>query len=253
MDASNDFVIRNDASDVFKIFNASNNVWINENVGIGETNPTERLHITGNSREKIKIQTTNNSSSSALVLKTNGSAYDYLNIEKKGSTASGTIGGISIANLSLINAGTQADAMMLDVMTDNPMYFLTNNHLAVTIENTGNVKFEKSITAEDSGNADMKAYVYGYIDENANIDTSRSSSGFTVTKHHVAAGSGYDYYKIAFNDTTINDNFIALANVDSGQAKFCTVAGSNDSFYVYIYDHSGAHVTDQFHFVVYRK
>jgi hypothetical protein len=171
-----------------------------------------------------------------------------LNIEKKGSTASGTIGGISIANLSLINAGMQADAMMLDVMTNNPMYFLTNNHLAVTIENTGNVKFEKSITAEDSGNADMKAYIYGRVNTNGSIITNASSDGFTCTRINTGQ------YRISFtNSPGSANNYIVVATASSSSVNV-GVSQINDYFTLYVRDTSSDSYTNaQVSFVVYKK
>lgn len=45
-----------------------------------------------------------------------------------------------------------------------------------------NLKVLNKVTATDSGDADMKAYAYGYILTDGTINTTSSSNGFTAYK-----------------------------------------------------------------------
>ena len=114
----------------------------------------------------------------------------------------------------------------------------------------GDVKVtDGKLLGEDSGNTDMKAYIYGQIQTSATtagINTSYSSAGFTVQK---LAGTGK--YRISFTDTTLA-NYIVVAN-RFYYPGFVTYRRYTGYFDVYVYDTSGSFIDSSFTFVVYKK
>ncbi|MDD5208023.1 MAG: hypothetical protein PHV36_01425 [Elusimicrobiales bacterium] len=87
----------------------------------------------------LMVQKSLTTENSTLLLKTPGGALDVLELVKYGSTASGSIDGISLANLSSLSAGAQGGALMLRAVTANPMYFLTTNLERMRIDSSGHI------------------------------------------------------------------------------------------------------------------
>jgi hypothetical protein len=112
----------------------------------------------------------------------------------------------------------------------------------------GDVRFEKSITAEDSGNADMKAYIYGRVNTDGSIITNASSDGFTCTR--VNTGQ----YRISFTNSPGSlDNYIVIATASSSSMNV-GVSQINDYFTLYVRDTSSNSYTNALvSFVVYKK
>jgi hypothetical protein len=98
------------------------------NIGIGTATPGARVNVLGSSNQDVLVETSSSTGRASLVLKSTGGSFDYLELDKYGPSAGGTTGGsIPLANLSRIAAGSLAGPMMLQVITDNPMYFVTHN------------------------------------------------------------------------------------------------------------------------------
>ncbi len=114
----------------------------------------------------------------------------------------------------------------------------------------GNVKVVGGkFFGQDSGNADMKAYVYGQIQTSATyatVVTGVSSSGFTVEK---LAGTGK--YRIRFNNSSLA-GYIVTANRFYNPG-FVTYRRDTGHFDIYVYDTSGSLIDSSFSFVVYKK
>jgi len=113
------------------------------------------------------------------------------------------------------------------------------------------VKLEEKLIAPVSGDADLKAYIYGRVDSNGNIVTSASSDGFTVQK--TATG----VYEIHFNDTTINNtNYIIVATswAASGPEVLTYQPYGTGYFIIRSWDMSNGNLKDTyFDFVVFKK
>jgi hypothetical protein len=114
-----------------------------QNIGIGTTTPASALHVFASSPE-LRVEATNAFSRSSITIKTPGGINDYLQFIKNGASASGTTGGISLANLSQIVAGADGGAMLMSVVTNNPMYFFTNATERMRITGNGNIGINQS-------------------------------------------------------------------------------------------------------------
>jgi hypothetical protein len=117
----------------------------------------------------------------------------------------------------------------------------------------GSMEVTEKLTASDSGDADMKAYVYGLVYYNGSIDANRSSAGFTVSK--TATG----VYEITLTGVT-DHNYIVSATAEIGGGGVPVVATTDYSstdankFIIRIYQISGASLIDNsFHFIVFKK
>jgi hypothetical protein len=130
---SSSFVFANSVSTLVYIRNDGN-------VGIGTTNPGSPLHLLGNAvDEAVTIEQTVAGNNADIFLKTTGGANDFLQLVKHGPSAGGTTAGVAISNLSRVTAGATAGPLMLQVVTSNPMYFVTNNVERMRIDSAGNV------------------------------------------------------------------------------------------------------------------
>jgi hypothetical protein len=116
----------------------------------------------------------------------------------------------------------------------------------------GDVNVKGKLKATRSGDSDMKAYVYGLVYYNGNIDSNRSSSGFSIHK------SGTGTYEVTLSGVT-NQNYIVSATAEIGGAGTAVIATTdyssttNGKFIIRIYQLSGALLNNSFHFVVYKK
>jgi acyl CoA:acetate/3-ketoacid CoA transferase beta subunit len=114
----------------------------------------------------------------------------------------------------------------------------------------GNVKVTDKLKGKDSGEADMKAYIYGNIDADASspsIIANGSSDGFTLTR--ISTG----VYKISFDNAVLAgaNAFIAIATLNSQGDIWVS---QKDYFSFRINIKNGLSWKDyDFQFVVYKK
>ncbi len=102
------------------------------------------------------------------------------------------------------------------------------------------------LTAPDSGEADMKAYIYGFVSTNGSLGGA-STDGFTVT--NTAAGE----YKISFTQSMTGSNYIVIATLTNGYYGFVYVIKSNSYFKINTRSAAGSLTNMAFNFVVYKK
>ena len=114
----------------------------------------------------------------------------------------------------------------------------------------GDLEVTQKIKAADSGDADMKAYIYGYVFTNGNLATSRSSEGFSVTKNSTGV------YTITFDTPMANASsyMVVATSIANSNPEVITTSNYNaNSFKVHSWNLSGNHRDTDFQFVVYKK
>lgn len=112
----------------------------------------------------------------------------------------------------------------------------------------GNTYFEGKLTSPVSGDADMKAYVYGNVNSNGSVSNG-CSSGFTCSK------PGVGTYRITFTTSMGNGSaYVVVGNIlDSASPKVLTYSPSVDYVDIFTWNLSGTLVDAFFNFVVYKK
>lgn len=108
-------------------------------IGVGTASPTELVHIMGPGNERLKLESTDPTGSAAVRINTSGGTFDYLNLQKSGPSAAGTLAGVPVAELSRVSAGADAGALMMHVSSNSPMHFATNNTEWMRIEGDGDL------------------------------------------------------------------------------------------------------------------
>ena len=118
----------------------------------------------------------------------------------------------------------------------------------------GDVKITNNIVgkikAEDSGDADMKAYIYGNITSSGNKRPAGSSDGYTISR--TATGT----YEVIFNTATADSyaySAIASITYGNGLGFIRTRNSSATKLIIYTYDKNGNAADRYFTFVVYKK
>ena len=117
---------------------------------------------------------------------------------------------------------------------------------------TGNLNVEDKLTAPSSGNADMKAYIYGTLvgsSTDVSIVSDASSTGFTVSR--ISTGK----YEVTFSDTSIltNDFTVVATSYASSNPELITYVKSGHTFIIHAWNLSGTHRDTTLSFIVYKK
>ena len=113
----------------------------------------------------------------------------------------------------------------------------------------GDVYASQKLKAPASGNADMKAYIYGWIMAPGSINISASSSGFSAEKESTGV------YKITFSESNITSGqyIVIVTKQGTSVPRFVSASNYDGYFKVYIRDQSGNFTDGGFQFVVYKK
>ncbi len=115
----------------------------------------------------------------------------------------------------------------------------------------GDVYASKKLKGHDSGDTDMKAYIYGSIASSGSFSVNGShSDGFSVSK--TATG----VYEITFTGTnkpTDANQYTVIANMRFNSIGFITVRNYDTYFTIKTYNTSGTAANKAFNFVVYKK
>ncbi len=116
-----------------------------------------------------------------------------------------------------------------------------------SISATGDISVDGEIHGSDSGNADMKAYIYGDVLSIGSILSSHSSDGFSVS--HPGTG----HYVITFDNNPSGNYIVVVTKSHTTNPRMLTVFQHTDNFDVYVYDSGGNAVDGGFNFVVFKK
>jgi len=113
----------------------------------------------------------------------------------------------------------------------------------------GDVQITRKLKADDSGDADMKAYIYGAVSSSGNYSYfGAHSDGFSVSR------TGTGLYKITFTNSPGGAGaYTVMTNMRNGHVGFITVENYGSYFYIKTYDTSGNSANKAFNFVVYKK
>ncbi len=141
---------------------------------------------------------------------------------------------------------------------DNRLFVIGNGadtdqrHDAMVVDFDGNTTINGKLTVDevqgkDSGNADMKAYVYGLITGSSGAIKTASSDGFTVTRN--SKGS----YSVIFNNVPSSyEDYMVVSSIH-GSIGFVQTIRNTSNIAVTTYNRLGALVDMDFNFVVYKK
>jgi len=161
-------------------------VWVGTEgrVGVGTEAPEHNLHLLGAGQRKMVIETSDMDGFGSIELTTPGGILDYLELTKHGPAYGGTTAGIPLAGLSRVCAGPTAGALMLQVQTANPIYFVTENSEKMRLTPAGRlgigtespsvaleVSGEMRVSA-DSGSTVLEAYSSDFsLGQMVNLET----------------------------------------------------------------------------------
>lgn len=109
------------------------------------------------------------------------------------------------------------------------------------------ISVDGEVHGNQSGNADMKSYIYGQIGSTGSIGILSSSSGFTASR----IGTGQ--YRITFDVDPGSINYLVIATPISTSPAIVTQVRNNSYFDIYLWNTSGVAIDKSFTFVVYKK
>ncbi len=118
-----------------------------DNVGIGNTSPTERLDVSSSASNNAVVSRTGLSTGTASFKAISANASN-LEMTKYSSASSGTMNSWAVSNLGLLN-NNSSGALMLT--TADSIGFATNSRNAMTIRKSGEVMINGSNTNSNTG------------------------------------------------------------------------------------------------------
>ncbi len=170
------------------------------------------------------------------------------------NTALGNQTGYNSTGNSNVFIGNQAgynetgDDMLYIENTDSSTPLIGGNFFTNEVIINGKLEVTEKLTATDSGDTDMKAYIYGSIMDSGGFSTSGAQSdGFSVTK------TGTGTYEVIFTNPPGNKLYTVMANMRYGHIGFISVANISTKFVITTYNTSGLLANRAFNFVVYKK
>ncbi len=158
--------------------------------------------------------------------------------------ATNITGGADVLDLEIPTVPFTGTAQFIEANTEGTTAF--------RVDHTGDIYTKGELHGENSGDADMKALAYGYVDSSftGNFYDVLSSDGFTVTN----PATGVFYISITGN--TDND-MIPIVTVRYHAPRIATIDYDStnvpDGFMVRVFDLSGNLSDTPFTFVVYKK
>lgn len=163
-------------------------VWVEDggDVGVGFSSPATTMHVyEGVGEAELRVESPVAGSNAKITLKSDGAIYNRLEIEHNSATAVGSTGGIPLANLSRVSAGFNAGPLLLQVMTDTCMYFVTDQRERMRITSDGFTKFSGAIMVGDSSDVNDDVI---YFDNGESVKWDESQGRFEISDEFVVGG-----------------------------------------------------------------
>lgn len=179
--------------------------------------------------------------STALGKSTNAESYVQTSLGIYNTITTGTSDSfVATDRLLVLGNGTN------DSNRSDAMVILKNGNTTINGDLDVNGNF-KEVNALDSGDADMKAYIYGLITGSSGVIKTASSDGFTVTRN--STGS----YSVIFNNAPSSyQDYMVLSSIH-GAIGFIKTVRNTSHIAVNTYNTSGVLTDVDFNFVVYKK
>ncbi|MGC6429419.1 MAG: hypothetical protein ACON5F_00085 [Jejuia sp.] len=190
--------------------------------------------------------------SGSIAMGQSAEAYGDVSFAMGYGTTTESYGQLSLGIFNTIRQGSENNIVPTDRLfvigngtgrfsPSDAMVVLKNGNTTIN----GEVKVEE-LQATDSGDADMKAYIYGLVTDSGSIATA-SSDGFTVTK------TGTGAYRIVFNSPPSSYTNYMVVSTLHGDIGFIKTFRNTTYIAVNTYNVSGTLSDEAFNFVVYKK
>ncbi|WP_298536315.1 hypothetical protein [uncultured Algibacter sp.] len=163
----------------------------------------------------------------------------------------------SFAQTTIGQYNTNSGGSITSFVATDPLFVIGNGtgsanvSDAMVVLKNGNTTINGALDVEevqgkDSGDADMKAYIYGLITSVGEV-TSASSAGFTISK------TGTGAYRVVFNNPPSNYRDYMVVSSLHGDIGFIKTVRNTSYIAVNTYSTSGSLSDESFNFVVFKK
>ncbi len=106
-------------------------------LGIGTSTPSSLVNIVGDSHDDVVLETTANWGSVEFIAETPDGFYNDVTLSKYGSTSSASTVGLPLAGLGRLASGVGADGLLVQVTSQDPMYFAAGDTIHMRIDPEG--------------------------------------------------------------------------------------------------------------------
>ena len=144
------------------------------------------------------------------------------------------------------DTGAPDDAQFLEMRKGNSLVFDVD--VNGDVHTIGNIEVDGEIHGDDSGDADMKAYIYGKIASDGTKVTNASSAGFTCSR------TSTGHYEVHFTDNSISQDEYVVVAINHSSFDNIGVDYQDGYFKLFVTNTQSGNYTDRtVSFVVFKK